>query len=212
MIDGSRPAWADDTILAMGFTPRLTASDWLIRTVAAAPSLIPWVKKQNKEITLYMNLDKKLEKHSSGRRRLRKRWRTSYRTWCISRGDSAAVLNEAGFEFGHAVCVAAVTRKLIHLHLHRTWRWKTDDTVHAHKGQMWPFLWGELENKSLNILPCLVDTVTGTISWSKCPAFCAASVLFWDWTANRSCCSRLTSHCFATFSADKIHSQELSQH
>lgn len=54
--------------------------------------------------------------------------------------------------------------------------------------------------------PCLVVTVTGTISLSKWPAFCAASVLFCDWTANRSCSSRLTPHCFATFSADQQHS------
>ena len=51
--------------------------------------------------------------------------------------------------------------------------------------------------------PCLVFTVTGTISLSKRPAFCVASVLFCDWTANRSWSSRLTPHCFATFSADE---------
>lgn len=47
MMEGSRPTWAHDTILAMGFTPRLAASDWLIRTVAAAPSFIPVNKNKN---------------------------------------------------------------------------------------------------------------------------------------------------------------------
>lgn len=41
MTEGSRPTWAHETILAMGFMPRLEASDWLIKTVAAAPSFMP---------------------------------------------------------------------------------------------------------------------------------------------------------------------------
>ena len=33
------------------------------------------------------------------------------------------------------------------------------------------------------------------------PAFCAASALFCEATANSSCCWRVICHCFATFSA-----------
>lgn len=43
MTAGSRPAWAEDTTLARGFMPRFSASVWLMRTTAAAPSLIPEV-------------------------------------------------------------------------------------------------------------------------------------------------------------------------
>lgn len=45
MTAGSRPAWAEDTTRARGFKPRLSASDWLMSTTAAAPSLIPEVQK-----------------------------------------------------------------------------------------------------------------------------------------------------------------------
>ncbi len=45
MTEGSRPAWAQDVIRAIGFKPRLWASDWLMRTVAAAPSFMPVKQK-----------------------------------------------------------------------------------------------------------------------------------------------------------------------
>ena len=43
--------------------------------------------------------------------------------------------------------------------------------------------------------------VTGTISSLNLPAFCAASALFCEPTANSSCCARVICHCVATFSA-----------
>src|SRR6185437_13939570 len=42
---------------------------------------------------------------------------------------------------------------------------------------------------------------TGMISSLNRPAFCAASVLFWLFTANSSCSSRVTAYSLATFSA-----------
>ncbi len=45
MTEGSRPAWAQDVIRAIGFKPRLWASDWFMRTVAAAPSFMPVKQK-----------------------------------------------------------------------------------------------------------------------------------------------------------------------
>src|SRR5436305_13170562 len=41
MIEGSTPAWAQDTMRASGVLPRLAASLAFINTTAAAPSLIP---------------------------------------------------------------------------------------------------------------------------------------------------------------------------
>ena len=41
MIDGSTPVVAQDTIFASGVMPRFLASSALIRTSAAAPSLMP---------------------------------------------------------------------------------------------------------------------------------------------------------------------------
>ena len=49
--------------------------------------------------------------------------------------------------------------------------------------------------------PLRVLTVTGAISSLNLPAFCAASALFCEATANSSCCSRVICHCRATFSA-----------
>ena len=43
--------------------------------------------------------------------------------------------------------------------------------------------------------------VTGTISSLNLPAFCAASALFCEATANSSCCARVICYCLATFSA-----------
>ena len=39
--EGSTPAWDQETILAKGFSIRLSASVFFIRTTAAAPSFIP---------------------------------------------------------------------------------------------------------------------------------------------------------------------------
>ena len=41
MIEGSSPAWPQETILAIGSMPRFSASAALISTTAAAPSLMP---------------------------------------------------------------------------------------------------------------------------------------------------------------------------
>lgn len=41
IMEGSTPACAQETICAKGVSPRLPASDFFIRTTAAAPSLIP---------------------------------------------------------------------------------------------------------------------------------------------------------------------------
>ena len=49
--------------------------------------------------------------------------------------------------------------------------------------------------------PFRYGIMTGTISSTNRPAFCAASALFWLATANSSCCARETSYFFATFSA-----------
>jgi len=43
--------------------------------------------------------------------------------------------------------------------------------------------------------------VTGTISSVKRPDLMAASALFWEPAANASCCSRVSCHLAATFSA-----------
>jgi hypothetical protein len=43
--------------------------------------------------------------------------------------------------------------------------------------------------------------VTAMISSANLPAFCAASALFCEATANSSCISRVICHCSATFSA-----------
>lgn len=62
-------------------------------------------------------------------------WSTKSRTWGVASGDGAtAVLNKAGSEFGHAAHVAAMSRKLVHLHLHWTWGPKVIVTVYAHQG------------------------------------------------------------------------------
>lgn len=45
MTEGSRPAWAQEVMRAIGFKPRLWASDWLMRTAAAAPSFMPVKQK-----------------------------------------------------------------------------------------------------------------------------------------------------------------------
>ena len=49
--------------------------------------------------------------------------------------------------------------------------------------------------------PLRLLIVTGVISSLNLPAFCAASALFCDLTANSSCCWRVICHCLATFSA-----------
>lgn len=54
MTEGSRPAWAQDVMRAIGFKPRLWASAWLMRTVAAAPSFTPVKQKQMEEKLLSM--------------------------------------------------------------------------------------------------------------------------------------------------------------
>src|SRR5215831_16019496 len=54
---------------------------------------------------------------------------------------------------------------------------------------------------STTISPLRVFTVTGAISSLNFPAFCAASALFCDATANSSCCARVICHWRATFSA-----------
>ncbi len=51
------------------------------------------------------------------------------------------------------------------------------------------------------VSPFLPLIVTGVISSLNLPAFCAASALFCEATANVSCCSRVICHCLATFSA-----------
>ena len=41
MMEGSTPAWAQETMRASGSRPRLRASDWRMSTTQAAPSLMP---------------------------------------------------------------------------------------------------------------------------------------------------------------------------
>lgn len=184
MMDGSRPAWAQDTIFAIGLMPRLCASDWLIKTVAAAPSFTPTrnFSFQFQAQTRHLHCSSFITE--------------TLKTWGVSCSDGAtAVLHETGSEFRHALHVAAVTWKLVHTNLH--WTWGRKDNVESM----------HVENTSTDdmkhLSPFLDGTMMGTISWSKWPAFWAASVLFWDWTANLSCSSLLMFHCLATFSADK---------
>ena len=61
--------------------------------------------------------------------------------------------------------------------------------------------WRMYSSWSTTTSPLRVFTVTGTISSLKRPAFCAASALFCEATANSSCCWRVICHCLATFSA-----------
>jgi hypothetical protein len=61
--------------------------------------------------------------------------------------------------------------------------------------------WRMYSSCSTTVSPFRVLTVKGTISSAKRPAFCAASALFCEATANSSCWSRPICHCWATFSA-----------
>lgn len=186
MTEGSRPAWAHDTILAMGFAPRLAASDWLIRTVAAAPSFIP-AEEKNKTALRLLQTDRVLidiiYKLLFDLRHFR-RWRSRCHPWW----------NKVWVWTCSPCCfhVEGTHPPLPQLDL--TGRGKK--SLHTTDVR-------QTNYKELRI-PFLDGTVMGTISWSKCPAFCAASVLFWDLTANWSCFSRLMPHCFATFSADRL--------
>ena len=54
---------------------------------------------------------------------------------------------------------------------------------------------------STTMSPLRLLIVTGTISSLKRPAFCAASALFCEATANSSCWPRVICYCLATFSA-----------
>lgn len=188
MTEGSRPAWAHDTILAMGFTPRLAASDWLIRTVAAAPSFIPADKNKTASHllqTLRSDLHNMIYKLVFDLRRSR-RWRSRCHPWW----------NKVWVWTCSPCCFRVEGTRPPSPQLDLKGRGKksfyiTDVKQSANKEPRKP-------------LPFLDGTMMGTISWSKCPAFCAASVLFWDLTANWSCFSRLMPHCFATFSADRF--------
>jgi hypothetical protein len=128
MIAGSTPACAHDTIRASGVLPRFCASLALIRTSAAAPSLMP--------------------------------------------------------EALAAVTVPSLAKA--------GRRPETFSSVVPCLGY---------SSASTTTSPLRDLTVTGTISSLNLPAFCAASALFCDATANSSCWARVICHCRATFSA-----------
>ena len=56
-------------------------------------------------------------------------------------------------------------------------------------------------SSATTVSPLRVLMVTGVISSLNLPAFLAASALFWEATAKRSCSSRVICHWRATFSA-----------
>jgi hypothetical protein len=61
--------------------------------------------------------------------------------------------------------------------------------------------WRMYSSWSTTVSPLRPLMEKGTISSANLPAFCAASALFWEATANSSCCSRVICHWLATFSA-----------
>ena len=61
--------------------------------------------------------------------------------------------------------------------------------------------WRMYSSWSTIVSPLRPLTVTATISSLNLPAFCAASALFCEATANSSCSSRVICHWRATFSA-----------
>ena len=61
--------------------------------------------------------------------------------------------------------------------------------------------WRMYSSVSTTTSPFFEAIFTGAISALNLPAFCAASALFCEATANSSCCWRVICHCLATFSA-----------